>query len=351
VIIKKLHPEIVGKIPTKDEDVGEFLMAVVTDAFRAFQRSPKIQNEYTVFEYLLAKAAPIAKYFEPGFYPKVIHGVANDKICMEGGLIRSAYHEHPKYRANYIVAPDFFSVFRKVPLDHIDFSHLPSKNSVGYIFLEMPIRDYEGTKYPHCYFACGNCQDLLGVPSHRDLYAGENGESLKLGDKASDDVFVFNLISSAGIQRTGGTQIPKDRSILIKDWFANAEDLHTTFDRDRLAMSDMRGIGGYGAHLKDVVNLLVYLNSGQPDIRDFRNTIRYRGQGGLTPVNKDRDLSQLPLKLLGFSWKKENLKLSEGWTVGSHLRWQRCGPKLSEVRLITVKGHQKKWRTQEEASS
>jgi len=89
------------------------------------------------------------------------------------------------------------------------------------------------------------------------------------------------------------------------------------------------------------MNLLVYLNSGQPDIRSFRNDITCRGGTGSKPVNKDRDLSTLAINLVGYSWKKDRQIHKDAWYVEPFFRWQRYGVGNSLVKLITVQGHER----------
>lgn len=52
----------------------------------------------------------------------------------------------------------------------------------------------------------------------------------------------------------------------------------------------------------------LYIGSGNPDLRDFRNEIKYRSSTSQTPVKKDKSLSQSNIILVGFDWKKHEDK-------------------------------------------
>ena len=80
-----------------------------------------------------------------------------------------------------------------------------------------------------------------------------------------------------------------------------------------------------------VMNALLYLHSGTPDLREYKVPQASRR------IRDDhiRRYGKEPCILVGYDWKKPRLEHS----VRGHWRWQPYGEKLSKVKLIWIDAH------------
>lgn len=94
-----------------------------------------------------------------------------------------------------------------------------------------------------------------------------------------------------------------------------------------------------------IVNSLLYINSGEPDLRHLRPTPKPRHRDhkkALKLIEAWRHGGGdvfCPMTLVGFDYKKPRVYTAgEGLVVG-HWRWQPCGPGRAVVRLTWVREH------------
>lgn len=103
-------------------------------------------------------------------------------------------------------------------------------------------------------------------------------------------------------------------------------------------------IEGRDAELKDIkaiiINLLVYIRSGRPDIREFKNHIRYNSVTK-KPHHPFADLTERNIKLVGFSWKKLPQYTTDSWYSRPHFGWRRCGINREDLVYTYIKGSHK----------
>jgi len=263
----------------------------------------------------------------PDLFPVVSNILLNDNILFESMLAQAAYH-NSEDRKNYIISPSFWAEFKNVSIENLRFKDLPE--GAGYIHLPDPIVDEDGTAFQHYFFVCGSVQKNLKMKFHRR----------KKDEEHIDRVLVTALISDQDQRRVLGVQFPKNEEIKLSDYFQDAVMHHYNYGAAAGPSVSRRN---YDAFTGQMLNLLAYIGSGQPDISQFRNKIEYRGNTK-TPTNKHRDLSLSDLYLVGFNWLKDKIYKDDEWTVRSHLRWQRYGENRSKVKLVTVSEHEKKWR-------
>jgi hypothetical protein len=85
-------------------------------------------------------------------------------------------------------------------------------------------------------------------------------------------------------------------------------------------------------------NLLLYIHSGDPDIREYRNQIKYQSNTSKTPVRAHKDLSQETIYLVGYNWKKPIIVNydASNWEREGHFRWQHYGQNNSLIKLIWI---------------
>jgi len=266
-----------------------------------------------------------------------------DIFAIEAAMImKSVIKPLPEVKPKFYVAQkDFLKDFYKISLKNLRFKDL--KDICGYIHLPLPVTDNDGTAYKDIYFFLGSPKDFMNTGEYKS-FCSRNYEV------DQDRILLVASFSDDGAQRSLSVPCPKDENMTMEEAFKDVEDAHT-------ALSPTAVISGKDFHTPDdpgfcgmsekLVSLLVYLGSGQPDIREFRNTIRYGNRNKKRPVPASHpNLSSLPIQLVGFNWLKErevHYKTGE-WGVRSHPRWQRCGEGFQDVKLIWVKEHTKKRR-------
>lgn len=84
---------------------------------------------------------------------------------------------------------------------------------------------------------------------------------------------------------------------------------------------------------KLLINLILYINSGQPDLRHLKGAskkgIEFKGKKRAQKIRKYHDVSFHDSILVGFNFKKETL-------VNGHFRWQPHGKGRQQVKLIWI---------------
>lgn len=243
----------------------------------------------------------------------------------------------------YVIQKEFYTKFLKVNLNNLKFKHLP-ESFIGYIKLPIPIIDSDGSKYHHIYVYIGDADNFF--PSTKDalahIWRTSGNQLVDVGSKLMQVALVANAPSEyaeyslEGEIRTFGMRLPKDGDMLIEDLISKSTDTIVYNP-----MSITSSVVGYPDYLKQIISLLLYINSGDPDIRDFQNTVKWPNQKR-KPLRQSETLSTLDnIKLVGFHWKKEILKSYSAisWEVDGHFRWQRHGHQLSLVKLIWIDPH------------
>ena len=92
-----------------------------------------------------------------------------------------------------------------------------------------------------------------------------------------------------------------------------------------------------------VLKCLVYIHSGDPDLREFRPTPKPESKA--KPKHQRRWLREnffpIPITLIGFDYKKPRQMSVDSTWIDTFQRWQPYGPNLSKVKLIWVKPHER----------
>lgn len=87
----------------------------------------------------------------------------------------------------------------------------------------------------------------------------------------------------------------------------------------------------------------IYIKSGQPDLRHLVIK-KFNGKGKKALRKHKRDNPHdYPVTLVGFNFKKSRKYLVDGTWVTQHLRAQHFGKKLSQIKIITIEEHERKY--------
>lgn len=95
-----------------------------------------------------------------------------------------------------------------------------------------------------------------------------------------------------------------------------------------------------------IINSILYISSQDPEIEKLRPIREYTHsqRSKLRKNNSKLNLCELPVRLLNWSYHGR-IYTTDSSFVDTHLRWQRCGEKLSKVKLIWVKEHERHYET------
>lgn len=87
------------------------------------------------------------------------------------------------------------------------------------------------------------------------------------------------------------------------------------------------------------LNLIAYINSSQPDISWMKpkpgTSTKERKEARARGHVFSNDLT-VPVRLVSWGWQKPKQYTTQEWKRKMHLRWQRFGPNLSQVKLIWI---------------
>lgn len=94
-----------------------------------------------------------------------------------------------------------------------------------------------------------------------------------------------------------------------------------------------------------VVNCLIYIDSGDPDLRFMaKHTDLRASTSGGDPGDVIEYKQPFPVTLVGFNHKKPPIYYVGEAYVRTHPRWQPCGPGREQVKLVWVKAHMRHFK-------
>ena len=96
-----------------------------------------------------------------------------------------------------------------------------------------------------------------------------------------------------------------------------------------------------------IFNVLAYINSGDPDLREFKQPQKKDFSSSGEWNEKRKLMNWSPVFNVGFGWNKTPLYTQDEWDVIPHFRWQRFGVNLSQAKLIFIEGHRRQRKAQE----
>lgn len=245
-----------------------------------------------------------------------------------------------KKKNYYVIAKDFFDDFKDVNLKNPTFDHLPA-NSCGVIRLPYNLTN---SKNSFCF------KEIAFSTIPTEGYTSKNIEGVMAGDVQIDDVDMGPL------QRQVIFSWQEKEPAIPSVCYFNLVEQHkgqTLEESWKVACNTAISRAGalpdedYSNVKKMLINLLVYINSGTPDIRAFKNTIKYNS------VTKEPRAPYLNLEeeevcLVGYNWKKLPKYSVDQWYSKPHLGWRWCGEKKSSMRLALIKGSMKSRKSKDQ---
>jgi len=328
--IEKTLPEKIAAAELKFDNVNTMLFDIIR----------------TISESMIENGKPTS-YINLRRFPKnpsinrLIHDFTND------GPARAMFTTHAHWLTGkkeiFNISPDFFDMFQKITLKDMLSDALP-KDMCGYCSLPTWIDDGYGDRFNGFYFFSGPGKKFMGGNRWAHLMHGKVNEDIRVDDDMTN-ILSFSWVDSG--HNINFSTMPWNPEDLLKDVFAKTEFVH----KERLSDVKVKGRreeleDGFADHLRLMCNLLVYLNSGKPDLRPFRNQIKYQSPTSKTPVRADKVLSQSDITLVGFGYKKSPIYEKEFWIQPPYWAHRYYGPARTEKRYMLIKGSFKQRRSE-----
>lgn len=190
----------------------------------------------------------------------------------------------------FYFSSDFFDDLKQTNLDGIRFCDLIEGS--GVIRLPYDILDDEGTGFNEFLFYLGPVKTYSQVGDLPEIW-----EIYKNKHDVTDSTLQLSI-----------SWLGRDKSYNFVAF--PVVDPETPVRNLFLNIPHYRGIqssvvdDGYKSHIKPLINCLAYLKTGDPDLRTFKNTIKYQSSTSATPVKKDKTLSLNNITLVGYGFKK-----------------------------------------------
>lgn len=302
-----------------------------------------IINQIIHPEILLGKrGTPAHKYYYEGLLenlklqsdgsfliPKKYNGFVDDPIAM-GHLVTCRYFLANKGKSYYFPKPftqALASMDRVLPVEY-----LPEK-FIGYLhFADGGISD-DGGEIEGAYVFLGNPDDL-GIQMEAEL-----------GKRVFAVYYINKLQNKNGFWAIGKAVFPVLRETITEigakgnniDYIEGVkQNVPAEVTQARLAL------------WRAVVNAVLYIHSEDPEIAVPRPRI------DLTRFQREEErrtkpaenLCTIPLTLVTWDFHKTIYNV-DSTVVRTHLRWQRCGPELSRVKLIKIEEHERHYKKEE----
>lgn len=104
--------------------------------------------------------------------------------------------------------------------------------------------------------------------------------------------------------------------------------------------------------IRAIINTIVYIHSADPDLEKLAPLDQFSNKKR-SEVRKTQSVENhlsVPVTLVGWKYHAANAYTVDQTKVSAHMRWQRCGVKNSQVKLIFINEHIRRYRkeTQDE---
>jgi hypothetical protein len=188
---------------------------------------------------------------------------------------------------------------------------------------------------------------------------GEIGYGSEPGYTSEDLAISISYGNRSIDPETGPPTVCKFASVLRKlstmeDLYDLTEHKDESYLSNPSALSLIKGPKNLGGSVKDlrlpvlraILNAVIYVHSADPELeklaplKDFTNTKRAE----LKKKHSVHNNLTVPVTLLHWNYHSETIYSMDQTIVSAHLRWQRCGVGLSQVKLILIKEHARKFK-------
>ena len=322
-------------------DINDFFVRVLCDMFMKKGLRITLEDFNGAVDYV--------RRCNPGLVPGFLDTVASQTTMVDHAMAVAKYHLN-KGKV-YVVQKDFYDKFSKVDLSNMEYQHLPQEDTYGYVVLPKEVVSPGMRPLNEFIFTYGNPREHLTDISHffraylqfvnpnddASELTGSNLDNLldeyenELTYPSKDKVVYMNIRDLDDGFSVMPMALPKDStmkvmdSLKLKSMTTGGEPTKKQLSKEAIKQT------------MTLVNILAYINSGQPDIRSFRNSVRYKGNSKKV-VRSDKNLHMGPIELVGYNYKKPSISHTDSWGSSEHFGWRRCGVGRKDIKLVFVKG-------------
>ena len=234
-------------------------------------------------------------------------------------MVCAGYYINQKYV--YKISKDFGGLLKDVKLN-LNAKTLDTWQDGSYIIdLPFPFKTYMGNYVWHIFGTVYRKKDALELMFAAPHY-NEHGHRLD-----EIDVLLFPFYYN--------------RNETLQEQIEKYEQIYNEKTKEHNTVSLVPGL------IKYVINCLLYINSGDPDLRHLKVKPPHKSRDGKWYAKRELTFAASPTVLVGFNWKKANVRYADETVVKAHPRWQPCGKNRENVKLILVKEHVRKFNNKE----
>lgn len=242
-----------------------------------------------------------------------------------------AIHEHV---TPYIFAKDFWKILMQTKINNLCWGQIP-ETFLGTFRFPDPIIDQDGDPISDVLIAIrprAEVERMRGVPFDQERGAGSRALlAWWMTDNGMDSgMGYFSQV------------IPDGNDGIFPDTFNKSyvtRDSNSIYPGGLVEQRDDIADAANQVAVK-ILKALIYVCSGNPDLRDQRDKILYKPKS-LEPLASYREYTPLPYKLVGFTWKKSAEYKAGSWGVQPFMRYQPSGPGRSQYKWVLVKEHER----------
>jgi hypothetical protein len=289
--------------PTKKSDILDVAMAHAMWEFVNDEEKMMIAETDDLIEFAARFADKIVDlgwldFKIESYGSQIVNAMSDEARKME--YFRPMLFAHLSNPDFYVVAKDFFRILRKARLKNLDWSMVPAFTAMCVRFPEpiiTPSMDKHGDIRVTEMFAASIPWGTHGIETFM-IFFGEDDE---------DDVKIATRLMR-----------PSAGPILVETTSHGTE---------------------YNEIVMLALKMMVYIESGNPDMREHRNAIRYQTPTSTKPVRAHKEFAEHPFKIIGYNWKKDRQSFVDAWGVEPFIRMQPVGPGRKEYKAVLVREH------------
>ena len=263
---------------------------------------------------------PRASKLDKDIVHRVVYDIAKDQLHKDSMLMIMPRVMDPENTKSYVFAKDFYNKFKDVNLKHLRFRDI-FLNECGYIRLPEPMICDQGLHY----------QDVFFITAGADRYPYlDNSFARMKANNNNHPSYPCNFDSMLGVTLMSecGGGVNKHQVPMPADL-----DLPLSIIKEQDFPMDQE----ISPRIEAVYKCLAYINSGKPDLREYKPKPKGKPGSSKYKIYARRN-SMDDAMLVGYNWKKEyNITFKKSvWEVQGHFRWQPCGTKKQDRKLIWI---------------
>lgn len=248
------------------------------------------------FDKSLFKIEPDLLFPESPTYSALALSTLQD-VCTSAAIM--ILRNFKESSARFVFATDFFSELHNTSLVGARYSDLVV--GAGTIKLPYTLTDHLGDEFDEFMYFIGTVQDYFRVKDDDPEWL----EYQSTRDHCKEK-YMFSLAWKDSSKAWNYTaHYCTDPKTTIKEMFKDSVFKGTYLNKDNTPnISEMIESDGYQDHIRSMFNCLIYLKSGDPDLRKMKNEIKRKSPESSKIIRKDKDLSEHDFTVVGFGFKK-----------------------------------------------